>query len=154
MHSGYYTLDLQVWRPSPTVETTGCYSMVGINQFTSVSLTNEVATVAPLPQAQIEFQPGDVLGLRVENTNRNDGGVVVLIDSPEQGDTGYETEDVWHADVSNVIFAGNGVCPFPVGTQTGRILNTFTRAAPVISVSYGKYINQYTKKKKFIEVPT
>ena len=129
-HDRYYTLNLQVWRPSPTVEITGCYSLVGNNRFTSVSLTAQVAIVTPLPQAQIEFQPDDVLGLSVENT-------ILLIDSLEQGDNGYETEEVWYADVSDAII-GHRECPNPVGTQPGRILNTITSAAPVISISYSK----------------
>ena len=45
-----YTLDLQVWRPSPMVKTTSCYSLVGNNRFTSVSLNSSVAVVTPLPQ--------------------------------------------------------------------------------------------------------
>ena len=132
-----YSLSLQVWRPSPIAEITGCYSLVGNNQFTSVPLSNQVAIVTPLPEDRIQFQPGDVLGFIVENTNRDDGGVVLLMDSLEQDDGGYETEEVWHADASNAVL-GNGQCPFPVGNQPGRILNTFTNAAPVISVSYSK----------------
>ena len=134
-YQGVYTLDLQVWTPSPTVKTTGCYSLVGTNRFSSVSLMNQVAMVTPLPQERIEFQPGDVLGFYVENTDRNDGGVVIVTDSIEQGTNGYETEEVWYADLSNAVI-GNLVCPYPVG----RVLNTFTNAAPVISVSYGKLI--------------
>ena len=140
-HDGFYTLNLQVWRPSPTVETTGCYSLLGNNRFTSVTLTNQVAMVTPLPQERIIFQPGDVLGFSVENTNRDDGGAVLLMDYSEQGDGVFEIEEVWHADVSNVVLPGNGQCPFPVGSQPGRILNTFTSAAPVISVSYSKTIH-------------
>ena len=135
-HDRVYNLDLQVWRPSPTVQTSGCYSLVGNNRFTSVPLANQVAVVTPLPQEQIEFQPGDVLGFMLENTDRSDGGVVLLVDSPEQ-DGGYETEEVWHADFSNPVF-GNGPCQLVVGSEVGRPLNTMTSAAPVISVSYGK----------------
>ena len=137
-----YTLDLQVWRPSPTVETSGCYSLVGINRFTSISLVNQVAMVTPLPQERIEFQPGDVLGFYTENPDGKDGGVVILLDSGEQGNNGYETEEVWYADTSNAI-VGNRGCLYPVGSQPGRSLNTFTNAAPVISVSYGKMIPVY-----------
>ena len=60
---------------------------------------------------------------------------MLLRDSGEQGDNGYETEEVWHADFSNPIIS-NRDCPIPVG----RVLNTFTSAAPVISISYGKSI--------------
>ena len=141
-HDGFYILNLQVWRPSPAVEATGCYSMVGINRFTSVSLTNQAAVVTPLPQEMIKFQPGDVLGFSVENTNRDDGGAVLLMDYSERGDGAFETEEVWYGDASNPVIAGNGQCPFPVGSQPGRILNTFTSAAPVISVSYSKFINR------------
>ena len=130
MYQGVYTLSLQVWRPSPTVKTTGCHSLVGGNLFTSVSLMNQVAIVTPLPEERIEFQPGDVLGFSMEDTSeRNGGGVVILYDS------GYETEEVWYADLSNAV-VGNAECPYPVG----RVLNTFTNAAPVISVSYGMRI--------------
>ena len=135
-HDMVYTLDLQIWRPTPTVQNTGCYSLVGNNRFTSISLVNQVAMVTPLPQERIVFQPGDVLGFYIENPYRNDGGVVILIDS-DQGNNGYETEEVWYADVSNAVI-GNGECLYPVGSQPGRSLNTFISAAPVISVSYGK----------------
>ena len=60
-----YTLDFQVWRPSPTVSTSsgaGCYSLVGSNKFTSISLANGLARVTPSPQDYIQFQSGDVLG--------------------------------------------------------------------------------------------
>ena len=135
-----YNLDLQVWRPSPTVQTTGCYSLVGINRFTSVSLTNSGAVVTPLPQEWIEFQPGDVLGFNMENTNGDEGGVVILMDSSERRDSGYETEEVWYADFSNLIF-GFEEYQLVVGSQPGRALNTMISAAPVISASYSKSCN-------------
>ena len=53
-----YTLDLQVWRPSPTLNdstSTGCYSLVGNNRFTSISLSDQVARVTPSPQDYIQF---------------------------------------------------------------------------------------------------
>ena len=75
-----YTLDLQVWRPGLTVETTGCYSLVGNNRFTSVSLSSRVAMVTPLPQERIQFQPGDVIGFYVESGRGGDRGVVVVDD--------------------------------------------------------------------------
>jgi hypothetical protein len=131
-----YNLDLQVWRPSPTVQTTGCYSLVRSNRFSSVSLANQVAVVTPLPQEQIEFQSGDVLGFNLENTNGDDGGVVILMDSSGQGDNGYETEEVWYADFRNPVL-GHAECHLVVGSQPGRALNTLISAAPIISVSYG-----------------
>ena len=134
-----YTLNLQVWRPSPTVQTTGCYSLVGNNQFTSVSLLGNVAVVTPLPEVRIQFQPGDVLGFSLENTDGTDGGVVLLRDSGGQGDNGYETEDVWHGDSTNVVF-NNGECQLAVSSQPGRALSIMASAAPVISFAYSKFI--------------
>ena len=136
-----YTLNLQVWKPSPAVETNGCFSLVGANLFTSVSLSSRVAVVTPLPQAQIQFQPGDVLGFYVENARGDGRGVVVLNDLTTQGDGGYETEEVWHADITGAPF-GDDDCPLPVGLPvpgSRRILTESTNAAPVISVSYSKY---------------
>ena len=57
-HQNTYTLDLQVWRPSPTVNDstgTGQYSLVGNNRFTSISLSEELAIVTPSPQDYIQF---------------------------------------------------------------------------------------------------
>ena len=129
-------IDLQVWRPSPTVAVTGCYSLVGNNRFTSVTLRSQVAEVTPLPQERIQFQPGDVLGFYVESAlSQGDagGGVVVANDLSERGDRGYETEEVWYADITNAVIS-NLNCPYLVGP--GRQLNTFTNAAPVITATY------------------
>ena len=130
-----FTLDLQVWRPSPTVEITGCYSLVGNNSFTSVELHDGVATVAPLPQQRIQFQPGDVLGFYVESARRETGGVVLLSDLELMGDRRYETEEVWYA--RHPEFGSTG-CPYPVGSS--QILNTFTRAAPVVTLIISEFL--------------
>ena len=64
MDQGEYTLDLQVWRPSPTVDNStgaGYYGLVGNNRFTSISLSDQVVVVTPSPQGYIQFQPGDYL---------------------------------------------------------------------------------------------
>ena len=132
-----YTLDLQVWRPSALATSNGCYSLVGSNRFTSISLMNQVAIVTPLPQNRIQFAPGDVLGFFVESAHErpNDRGVVILSDRITLGDRGYETEEVWYADMSNPLI-GPAHCPFPVGSS--RVLSSFTNAAPVISISVSK----------------
>lgn len=140
MHDIIYTLNFQVWRPSLTVECTGCYSLIGNNNFTLVSPTDQVAKVTPSPQHQIQFQPGDVLGFSWENTNlnaRSDGGVVMLRDHSRKQEGGGE--EVWYADIRKVTSV-DVYCPSPVGTQCGGVLNTSTDAAPVISVSYSKLI--------------
>ena len=130
-----FTLDLQIWRPSPTVETTGCYKLVGNNSFTSVELRNRVARVTPLPQQGIKFQPGDVLGFYVESSQK-EGGVVLLSDLNIGGDNRYETEEVWYARRPG--FSSISSCPYPVGSS--QILSTFTRAAPVITPMISKFV--------------
>ncbi len=135
MHQLVYSLDLQVWRPSPTVDDssgTGCYSLVGNNRFTSISLSGRVALVTPSPQDYILFQPGDVLGFFVEEATQFTDGVVILI-SPSS----FTSELVWHASIApTVVTALTGNCPYPVGSS--GILNTFTQAAPVISIRTSK----------------
>lgn len=138
------TLSLQVWRPSPAVSITGCYSLVGNNNFTSVPLENELTVVRPALHERIHFQPGDVLGFYVENTDaafsdegnskNSGGGVMMLSDLDESGDQGYATEEVWYA--TNLVFA-NAHCLAAVGP--GRLLDSSTNGAPIISVSYSKY---------------
>ena len=134
-----YTLDLQVWRPSPTVNSstgTGCYSLVGNNRFTSISLDNGVAEplIVPSSSDYIQFRPGDVLGFYVEEARDDSDGVVILTDN----DFSFIRELVWYASIApTMVTSRNGDCPYSVGSSSG-VLNTLTRAAPVISISTGK----------------
>ena len=131
-----FSFDLQVWRPSPTVNETGCYSLVDHFMMTSLlsdrisETSNHVARVTPSPQDQLQFQPGDVLGFYVEShgnggRSNNDNGVVLLNRSR------YTSELVWHASVASHTVSGS--CPYPVGTDGA--LKASTRAAPVISIA-------------------
>ena len=126
-----YTIDFQVWRPSPTVGQMGggVYSLVGNNRFTSISLYNGIAeTLLPSPSNYIQFQPGDVLGFYVEEARDDYRGVAVLtIES-------YTRELVWYASTSQTV-AG---CPISVGSAGD--LNTILEGAPVISIATGKQI--------------
>lgn len=132
-------LSLQVWRPSLAVYETGCYTLVGSNNFTSVSVKSQVTIVTPLPHERIHFKPGDVLGFYIENARVGftdhlvDGGVMMLSDVNERGDKGYETEEVWYA--TNLVFS-NANCLAAVGP--GKLLDSYTNVAPIISVSYSK----------------
>ena len=130
-----YTLNLQVWRPSPTAVDgstgTGCYSLVGNNrfQFTNNDLSDGAFRISPSPQDYIQFQPGDVLGFYVEDANDGENGVVALtIDS-------YTRESVWYAIATSQTVPG---CPISVGSAGD--LNTMLRGAPVISISTGTLI--------------
>ena len=131
-----YTLDFQVWRPSPTVNDstgTGCYSLVGNNRFTSIPLQNLIAQVTPSPQDYIQFQPGDVLGVYVEEARESDDGVVLLTRDS------FTSESMWYTSIAPTMATSqNGDCPYSVGSN-GGILNTLIQGAPVISVSIGKH---------------
>ena len=117
-----YTLDLQVWRPSPT--SSQGYNLVGNNRFTSISLSGGVAEVTPSPQDRIQFRPRDVLGFYVEEArDDNDRGVVVLTTES------YTSETVWLASTSPQNAES---CPVSIGS--GGALNTLLRGAPVISI--------------------
>ena len=125
-----YTLDLQVWSPSHTVDDstgTGQYSLVGNNRFTSISLSDGVAIVTLSPQDYIQFQPGDVLGFYVEGAIRENNGVVVLTDS------NFTNEIVWYASIDPAMATTQTV--YSVGSSGD--INSSTRAAPVISIETG-----------------
>ena len=127
-----YTLDLQVWRPSPTVDDStgaGQYSLVGNNRFTSITLSGQVAVVTPSPQDYIQFQPGDVLGFYVDSDLGDNDGVVVLI-SPSS----FTSEVVWFASIAPTLATSQTT--YSIGSSGD--LDTSTRAAPVISIGTGK----------------
>lgn len=122
-----YDLNFQVWRPSSTVKKsdgTGSYSLVGRNRFSSISPMGGVARVTlGSRRTPISFQPGDVLGIYVEDTGGGGDGVVM---------TNGERELVWYASIgeystSSVYLVGSG----------GQ-LATSTHAAPVISIATSK----------------
>ena len=138
-----FDFDFQVWRPSPTVNATGCYSLVNNFIVTSVSLPDQpasehVARVTPSPQDQLQFRPGDVLGFYVEShgegsqSGGDDNNGVVLLNS-----AGYTSELVWFGHITSQT-SHSGSCPYPVSGTTG-VLDSSTRAAPVISVSITTY---------------
>ena len=133
MHKNTYTLDLQVWRPSLTVDDStgaGQYSLVGNNRFTSITLSDEVAIVTPSPQDYIQFQPGDVLGFYVEDARLTTDGVVVLT-SPSS----FTSEVVWYASIEYDPAMATSQSVYSVGSSGD--LNSLTRAAPVISIETG-----------------
>ena len=139
-HQNDYTLDLQVWRPSPTEDIddstgTGQYSLVGNNRFTSISLSDRKAIVTPSPQDYIQFQPGDVLGFYVDSEQGNNDGVVVLT-SPSS----FTSEVVWFASIAPTQTTVRTT--YSIGSSGD--LDTSTRAAPVISIKTGKpELNHY-----------
>ena len=125
-----YTLNLQVWRPSPTAVDgstgSGQYILVGNNRFTSISLSNNVAEVSVRAQDQVQFRPGDVLGFYVEEARDSNRGVNVITTKE------FTMEVVWYASAATVNSLG---CPVSAGSS--RVLNTELRGAPVISIQTG-----------------
>ena len=134
--SSRYTLDLQVWRPSPTVnrsDGTGCYSLVGSNRFSAISdiVPPGVAIVTPSPQEYVTFQPGDILGVYVEKASLSSDGVVMLTTNR------FTSELVWYASIAPALATSqNRDCPYSVGG--GGVLNSSINAAPVISLATGE----------------
>ena len=132
-----FSFNLQVWRPSPTVNTTGCYSLVDNFMITSTSIATEprsdhVARVTPdSRQDQLQFQPGDVLGFYVESHGSNtpqDNGVVLL------NNANHDSELVWYGRINTISQnSQTNSCPYPVGAS--RVLSSLTQAAPVISIA-------------------
>lgn len=135
-----YSLDFQVWRPSPTVNNstgTGCYSLVGNNRFSSISLTSGLAIVTPSPKDYIQFQPQDVLGFYIESASirpsRNIPNGLVLQTTP----TIFTSELVLYASIAPTMATSqHGDCPYSVGVN--GVLDTSTHAAPVLSVGASK----------------
>ena len=142
-YSVTFDFDFQVWRPSPTVSETGCYSLVSNFAVKETSLLSgpeieHVARVTPSPKNQLNFQPGGVLGFYVESHRTgdvlSDNGVVLLTHA------NYSRELVWFASVditAAVQPSQSGSCLYPVGTN--GVLCSSTHAAPVISVSMTTY---------------
>ena len=122
-----YTLDLQVWRPSPTTVDgstgSGQYILVGNNRFTSISPSGGVAEVTPSPRDQIQFRSGDVLGFYVEEARDSNRGVNVITTAE------FTSETVWYASAATLQDIG---CPISAGSS--GVLNTQLRGAPVVSI--------------------
>jgi hypothetical protein len=151
-HRRDYTIDFQVWRPTPTVNDSSnanhyCLDWVGNNRFTSISLSGGLARATPSPRDRIHFQPGDVLGFYMESDEpgdeRGDPGIVLQND-PTSGNR----EAVWNADMDpDEAALLRKVCPYTWLSLLDEddICESpisFTRAAPIISIGTSK--NQLT----------
>ena len=118
----------------------GCYGLVGENVFTSIILDGgRLVSETPEPTNRITVQPGDVVGYFTfsHRNHQNRKGI--------QLDTSFIDEVVWyHTSTDPIMGRGDpGVCPFPVGSQTNRILRSSTNAGPILSVAICKYIQIY-----------
>ena len=141
--SGPIPLQHHIWRSSPTVGETGCYSLVSNFAIKETTLPSgpeidHAARVTPSPQNQLLFQPGDVLGFYVESHGTrdvlSDNGVVLL------NHANYSSELVWFASVDITAApepSQSGSCPYPIGTNV--VLSSLTCAAPVLSMAVTTY---------------
>ena len=113
----------------------GCYGLVGENVFTSITLGDGgLVSETPEPTNRITVQPGDVVGyFTFSRRNQNEG---------IQLDTSFSDEVVWyHTSTDPIMGRGDpAVCPFPVGSQSDRVLRSSTNAGPVLSVGVCKCI--------------
>ena len=125
---GVYSVNFQVWRPSPTSGSGGdCYSLVGENRFPGITLgSGGLVSETPEPTNMISVRPGDVLGYFVTST-RSEDNQGIQMDPDIAG-------DVFYADVP--LSLGPDACPMSVGP--GGVLDLFVSAAPVISVEISK----------------
>ena len=128
-----YTIHFQVWRPSPTVESDGCYSMVGENRFSGTLSRDGGAVLTPSPANVISVRPGDVVGY-YQTANRNGSGILLNEDL-------LRNETVWYQvnpEPGLPMTTGDESCPLPVGTQPDRILTSSHSLGPIISLDIGK----------------
>ena len=131
-----YTLDLQVWRPSPSAARdpsgSGCYSLVGNNKFTTTlgrGMMN-VARFNPSPQDRIQFRPGDVLGFYVDGPGARGPSMNNVRVNALRTDR-FTSELVWYGRITSPN-SKNGNCPYTVGPNGD--LSASTAAAPIISI--------------------
>ena len=127
-----YDIFFQVWRPSPTVQSNRCYSLVGENKFTRIFLSNGgLVSETPEPSNIISVQPGDVVGYytfsRLDPDNSDMEGLQLDRSRPND----------------NVLFLPytmgvSTICEVSVEDGGGRTLISSTNAGPILSVSLSK----------------
>ena len=128
---GVYTIHFQVWRPSPTVHSDGgCYSLVGENRFTNITLIYRAVSETPEPTNIISVQPGDVVGYYVLSSIDDDDGI--QMDSGDDSINIYYNED----NGRNPISLGPDSCQVSVGIE--GLLTISTYAAPQLSIDISK----------------
>ena len=130
-----YDITFQVWRPSPTVNDSGCYSLVGENVFTSFSFTNGgLVQLSPPSSSIITAQSGDVVGYYTNSREGSNDGIQLERDSI------YTENIIWYQaiDRNELTPLPNSDCPYPVGSENDRILASSTNAAPMLRLVTSK----------------
>ncbi len=130
--NGNYDITFQIWRPSPTIQENGCYSLVGQNVFTSITFMNNVPVILVPQDNYVIAQAGDVVGYSTNSRgNRNEG---IQLDQRDE----YSQNMVWYHPHDGSLEIGNQNCPFPIGSEADRILRTLTHAAPMLRIKTSK----------------
>lgn len=136
-----YSIDFQVWRPTPTVGVAdvdgGCYSLVGQNRFPGVTFSNDgLVSVEPERSNWISVRPGDVLGYFVGAGGGGGGGGRSSGDNGIQMDASFEKDVVFYAE-SGANLGGSGF----LSVGAGGLLTSSLRAAPIISIHLSEHIH-------------
>lgn len=128
------------------MEKDGCYSLVGENTFHGLSVPYDgLVRGVPNESETITFSPGDVVGYYAysnSNDSSNGGGGTGGLDEGRIIlDEGYTNETAWyHTNTkSDPLTSGSDPCFFAVGNQADKTLQSFTSAAPVLSLDIGKF---------------
>ena len=124
-----YDITFQVWRPSPTVNDSGCYSLVGENVFTSFSFTlGGTVQLSPPSSSIITAQSGDVVGYYTNSREGSNDGIQLERNSI------YTQNIIWYqtTDSNGLSPLSSSNCPYPVGSGSDRILRTSANAAPML----------------------
>ena len=130
-----YDITFQVWRPSPTVNDSGCYSLVGENVFTSFSfIEGGLVQLSPPSSSIITAQSGDVVGYYTNSRDGSNQGIQLERDSI------YTENVIWYqtTDSDGLSPLFNSDCPYPVGSESDRILASSTNAAPMLRLVTSK----------------
>ena len=130
-----YHITFQVWRPSPTVNSDGCYSLVGENVFTSFTFSEGgFVQLTPTPPSNsiITAQSGDVVGYYTNSRQGSDNGIQL------ERDRDYNQNLIWYLNLpgGSLTSSGDNACPYPIGDE--RYLSSSTGAAPMLKISSSK----------------
>ena len=130
---GVFDITFQVWRPSPTVNSSngyeGCYSLVGENVFTSVTVSEgSFVQLSPTPPSIITAQSGDVVGYYTNSRGGNDEGIQL------ERDNDYNENIVLYKMEMDSLRTNNKLSVGP-----GGALTVSTRAAPMLKVSTSEF---------------
>ena len=127
MYDRLYTIKFQIWRL--TDATLNRYVKVGENSFPRVQVSDSRIREDLSSNEQLHFQPGDVLGYYLEQTEHgNEGGI--QFDSENE----FTQEELWYTTGDSDI---QNECRLDIGTDGDLSLST--TLGPIISVSLCKF---------------